>query len=106
MSSEPALIQKELVIPKIVTTGCHVNATAVTRQKNTSMCTLTSLFTWRRSAPVLRKAIPMSTRLRLVLIALQTVEIDERTTKMNTNAMQMLLKIMKILTSVFLKIKG
>lgn len=47
MSSEPALIQKKLVIPKIVTTGCHVNATAVTRQKNTSTYTLTTLFTSR-----------------------------------------------------------
>lgn len=52
----------------------------------------------------------MSTRLRLVFIALQPVEIDdeyyERTTKMNTNAMQMLLKTMKTLTSFFLKRKG
>lgn len=52
----------------------------------------------------------MSTRLRLVFIALQTVEIDddyyERITKMNRNSMQMLLKIMKTLTSFFLKKKG
>lgn len=52
----------------------------------------------------------MSTRLRLVLTALKTVEIDddyyERTTKMNAKKMQMLLKIIKTLTSFFLKRKG